>query len=337
MVPDLIARAAAELGRMGFRVAIGSTIVSGPGKLEFRPAHRFANGAAPDTAEEAAHLVRRLPGCNRIAIVTGPCRAGFVVGLDLDRNHGDGADGISEFRRALDEVGMDKLPPGPRWRTPRGGFQQLFLGDPTLRLASRPVPGIEVKWHPNLLLTCPPTRRPDGDYTWLSLPMPPSAFPPRLVELWRQPDRLLSPEHITLPTLPRGAHDVRSDHWVQRAVDEECQRLGACGRGSRRDALLAAARKLGNIAAGQPDLLSRDFALKALRSSCIQNGFIEDDGLSAFTRTFLDGFDYGLKWPRQPTNEGRPGHATGAEMVPNDRRVAKRADIRQRDQDARRS
>lgn len=307
-----------RLGDAGFRLVIGMTRIirkpDGAEKYDFLPAHRWANQVAPDTREGARELFRKYPRADRVAIATGPCRAlpedEELIGIDIDVGHGNGADGFKSLRAMLDELGINFLPLGPRWHTPRGGLHMLFRIERGIALDPAPAPGVEIK-QANRLLTCPPTVRPDGAYTWLKGCAPWELFTPRppakFVERVRKPEPKPAPPAMPYTPPADDKEAVRRRAYVERALQGEASDLALTAEGGRNHALKDAARRMANFVAGEPDVLRADEVRDALRAACVSNGLIADRGEPAFAKSFDSGFKFGLKFERRvPAPTKRP-------------------------------
>lgn len=102
------------------------------------------------------------PRAERLSLLLGPQRAGNLIVLDIDVNHGDGANGFDELRKLLAELGIESLPPTPAWRTRSGGMQVLFRAPEDAVIHNHGgkhalCPGVEIKARGSLA-TAPPSN-----------------------------------------------------------------------------------------------------------------------------------------------------------------------------------
>lgn len=95
--------------------------------------------------------------------------------------------------------------------------------------------------------------------------------------------------------LPKSDDELtdRLNRYAEAAMASECAGLAKLARGSRNDELNKAAFRLGRfVGAG---LLDDDKVCHGLLQASEANGYIEDDGLEAFTRTILSGLSAGKR------------------------------------------
>lgn len=298
---DGIALRCAEIG---LRPIVGWTVGTG-----FRPSVRFRDGLATDDVAVARRMLQEHPNADRLGLVMGACRAGNVFALDVDRGHTDVIDGVAECRDWLRSHGMERLPPGPRCRTPRGGVQLLFAAPIGVRIRNMSgdaglAPGVDVRGH-NGLATIPPTARVDGAYRWidgasildLAIPLAPAA----LVEAVRG-----RPHVAVAPNFGAPRNDLsRERRYIERALDGELTRVAQAQSGGRNAALFHAAAVAASLEAGSPGAVDLGHVTDQLEVACVSNGLIHDDGIGAVRRTIASGFRAGAQSPRLLSLEER--------------------------------
>lgn len=295
-----IPRMAVRCAQMGLRPIVGWTRGT-----QFRPAVKYANGLGTDDVGEAQRMLKHHPGADRLGLIMGPCRAGNLFVIDLDRNHGDGADGVFALRRWLDAHDVTDLPAGPRWRTPRGGLQLLFRAPPGARVRHMCgdhalAPGVDVKGY-NGLATIPPTKREDGCYAWcdgLSLfdsPIP--AAPSELVAAVRAKPPATPPATIAPRVVDHRSADRR--RYIERAIDDEIEMLASCAEGGRNTQLFRTAAVASGFHAGEPGLVNIDVVVARLHAACAANGLQKQDGAQAVSATIRSGLRRGREAPRR--------------------------------------
>lgn len=312
---------ATRCAEAGLRPIVGNF---GEGGRGFLPACKFQMTWPTDIRLAAQGHVQRYPECAALALVMGPCRAGNVFALDVDRGHTAGVDGFASVRTLLDEYGVKRFAHGPRWKTPRGGCHVLFRaehGVPIRNMSGKHGlrPGVDVRAH-NGLCTAPPSVRSDGAYEWLVAPWEaeiPMA-PDWLVDLVRKVERP-SPAPVAPVEIPRGDDRERNRRatYVERALQGELADLALCGAGGRNAALFSAAAKCAAFRAGEPDFTPSEEVMRArLFAACVQNALVDDDGASAVHMTIGSGFQAGRQTPRYvppalktKATRNRGGHA----------------------------
>lgn len=230
------------------------------------------------------------PHADAIGIAAG----GGLFVVDLDRNHGNGADGIAEFAKLVARLGAGlPLKPGPRVRTPRGGLHVYFASPSGLRIRNRTglAPGVDVRGEGGVVMA-PPSVRAGIAYRWGPDP-------------WRQPLveapgwllRLVAPDELptrlssTLKPVSGNVHP-----YARAAMEHECTAVATCGPGGRIAALFKAAASLGALAAGGA-LPVREVA-NALTRAATACGLVADDGTKAVEATIASGLTHGLRSPR---------------------------------------
>lgn len=310
-----VAKRCAELG---LRPIVGATA-----GRNFVPALKYRAGLPSDHVKFAARMVQEHPDAERLGLIMGPCRAGNVFGVDVDRGHANGADGFKELRAWLDAQGLEAraLPRGPRWLTPRHGLQMIFRAPDgvTIRNMSGKgslAPGVDVRGY-NGLLTIPPTEREDGRYTWagelslfqVDIPEAPACLIAAVCERAAQTPAPASPIAFN------PADSERRRNYVMRALDGAVSDLQLCGPGGRNLTLFQAAATVGAFAAGEPGLFELNSAVARLRAACVANGLMKDDGALAVDKTIASGLRRGRDSPRHvpPRTMQRPdGHPSAA-------------------------
>jgi hypothetical protein len=95
--------------------------------------------------------------------------------------------------------------------------------------------------------------------------------------------------------LPKGDDQLthRLNRYTETSVANECARLARVQEGSRNHELNISAFRIGRyIGAG---LLTEEQARSALLQACTENGYVRDDGINAFERTFKSGKNKGAE------------------------------------------
>lgn len=319
-------RAAAE---MGLRPIIGRS-----DGTRFIPAVPYADGLPSHNVQFATAMVQAHPHSDRVGLIMGPCPAGNVFAFDLDRNHGNG-DGVAAMRQLLDELGIDRLPHGPRVLTPRGGVQIILRapdGVVIRRMTGRHAiaPAIDCLGL-GALMTIPPTVRADGAYKWVdgvSLFTPKTIgeratfipFAPRaLIELVekRPGDDARPTELVRVGALPPRSEAIagESDHdkkererreqaeeerkcaYIACAIDGLVRDVATAPIGARNSTLNWAAAKLAMWMRGDArGRVNEDVVLANLRQAAAQVGLSVPEANSAVR----SGLTYGRSSARNP-------------------------------------
>jgi hypothetical protein len=252
--------------------------------------------ASLDAAQTAA-LFAEAQRADAMGVATG--QGVFVI--DLDRNHGDGADGIASFAALVRKHGA--IAPGPRVGSPAGGLH-LYLACPAgRRVRSRAAiaPGVDVRGEGGLAM-CPPSARDGVAYRWSRAPWE-CALP-------QAPSWLL--DMVAPIDAPRvAAASARPYHgeasaYARVAFEREVKAVASAAPGTRNDALNRAAFALGSLCAG--DALPADAVANALLEAAEHNGLIADDGEAAARATIASGLKAGRAKPRQLPPPKRRGH-----------------------------
>lgn len=277
MGPDLV-HAAEALADGGYApVPMRLRPQKKPARKGWRDAAKAANPA------KARALFRATPWAEGIAIATGE----DVTVIDLDRGHGDGADGLATFAAlAGRHGGIEKT--GPRVRTPRGGVHLWFKTPAGTVIRSRAgvAPGVDVRGDAGLALL-PPTP----GYAWINPLGPLPGMPGWLLELVVQRQQ--------------RPHSVQSQ-WRRRAyqrepfarcaiVDDILGRAATARPGARNGALFVASAKLGAAAAG--GWVSFACAAERLRAAAAASGLADDDGWASVDATIASGLKRGAQTP----------------------------------------
>ncbi len=261
-----------------------------------RPALKGWRERASLDAAEVERTFAAAPHADGIAIATGD--AVFVA--DLDRGHGDGADGIGSFAQIARE--HPRLPAGPRTRTPNGGLHLYLAHPPGVRIRNKCglAPGVDVRGEGGLAMCAPSALRDGRRWRWIDAPWAvaiPMA-PDWLLALVSPPPR---PMPASAPPRPFSGH---VSAYVRAAFERECAAVAKAKPGTRNAALFAAACKLGSLAAS--GALPADAVANALYASAETSGLVADDGLYAVEATIASGFKAGLARPRAlPSPHGR--------------------------------
>jgi putative DNA primase/helicase len=231
--------------------------------------------------------------------------AGSVV-IDLDRGHGDGADGIATFDALLDVHG--ELPACPAVRTPRGGVHLYFLqpkdAEPIGNSAGNIGPGVDVRGFHGYVIA-PDAVMADGTF-YEGIPGTPDlaesfaagtipTIPAWLAELAERPTP------VEMPTRCPGSLHVESNRQPYGAavLKGEAATLADALTGTRNHQLNKAAFVVASKA-GAWGWVTEAEAWGALWSACIVNGYVADDGPKAFRRTFYSAWNDGLADPTPP-------------------------------------
>lgn len=233
--------------------------------------------------------------------------AAGLVAIDLDRGHGDGADGIAEFDKLLDQYG--ELPVCPVVRTPRGGahlyFRQPAGREPLGNSASRIANGVDVRAHHGFVIA-PGAVMATGEYyeNIAGTPDLADAFmagtipevPAWLAELAERPATsqvpVRGPSSAVIP-------ESRLRSWALAVLEGEAAALAATPVRCRNENLNKAAFVIASKG-GAHGVVAEDEAWSALWAACVSNGYIADDGSKAFERSFYSGWNDGLCKPSLP-------------------------------------
>ncbi len=248
--------------------------------------------ARATTLENVEALFGAVPWADGLGVLTD----GDLVVVDLDRGHGDGADGLATFATfagfAADAFDVEL---GPRVRTPRGGVHLWFQppsGEP-LRNRTGLLPGVDIKARGAFAIV-PPTIGPYGKYHWLSPPETP--LPPLpdwlLTRLRARPKPLVSPvsRRPSTTSLPKSREARR-----ERIITDVLARAASAPVGARNDALFKAAAKLGGAAAA--GWLSFTGAAARLMAAAEASALVADDGPRAAEATIMSGLKRGATTP----------------------------------------
>jgi hypothetical protein len=243
--------------------------------------------------------------------------AGLVV-IDLDRNHGDGADGVAEFERLLDEY-AELLAGCPMVRTPSNGIHIYFKQpngiEPIGNSASRIAPGIDVRGFHGFVLA-PDSVNSDGEF-YQSIAGTPDLcegfvagaipeIPAWLAKLAEKPLRVI--ESIRGPTVAPAVVDCDRRPYGVAVLEGEARDLANAPVGSRNATVNKASFVIASKA-GAWGWVSEGEAWDALHAACIANGYIADDGVKAFRASFYSGWNDGLADPTPPRERLVPDSA----------------------------
>lgn len=262
-----------------------------------RPALKGWRQRASLDAAEVARTFADAPHADGIAIATGD---GVSV-VDLDRGHGDGADGIATFAELA--RAHAPLPFGPRTRTPHGGLHLYFAHPPGARIANRCglAPGVDVRGEGGLAMCAPSALRDGRRWRWIVSPW--------AVAIPMAPDWVLAmvsppPRRMPASALPRPFTGHVSA-YVRAAFERECATVASAETGTRNATLFAAACKLGSLAAS--GALPADTVANTLYASAETCGLVADDGARAVDATIANGLNWGRARPRVlPQHRRRP-------------------------------
>ncbi|MGE0829852.1 MAG: bifunctional DNA primase/polymerase [Hyphomonadaceae bacterium] len=250
--------------------------------------------ASLDPAQTAAHFAEA-QHADAIGVATG--EGVFVI--DLDRNHGDGADGIASFAALVRKHGA--VAPGPRVKSPAGGLHLYFACPAGRRVRSRAaiVAGVDVRGEDGLAM-CPPSARNGVACRWAAAPWE-CALP-------RAPAWLLDMV-APIEAPPMAAASVRpyrgeASAYARVALERELKAVASAAPGVRNAALFKAAASLGSLCAG--GALPADPVAASLVEAAAACGLVADDGTHAVEATIASGFKAGLARPRAlPSQHGR--------------------------------
>jgi hypothetical protein len=268
-----------------------------------RPLIRFTR-ASIRTETGALNLMRKFPGAVPAINLAG---ARLVV-ADLDRGHGDGADGIAEFEQLLDQNG--ELPAAcPMVRTPRGGVHIYFRlpddAEPIGNSVGQVAPGIDIRGFAGFVIA-PDAVMADGTFyegiagtpdlceAFTAGTIPP--IPEWLAALAEKPAYLKAPARVPSSSVIVGGN--RRPLGVA-ILEGESRLLAATLAGERNMTLNKAAFVIASKA-GAWGWVSEGETWDALFSACLANGYIADDGAKAFRRSFYSGWNDGLSDPTPP-------------------------------------
>ena len=229
---------------------------------------------------------------------------GLVV-VDLDRGHGDGADGIASFDLILDQYG--ELPSCPTVRTPRGGAH-LYMKQPAARepignSTGHIAPGVDIRGYHGLSIA-PGAVMTDGEFyeaitgtsdlcaAFASGSIP--ELPAWLIELAERRPAL--PERVPLSL---ECDDRRGREWAVAALEGEARDLARTEVGKRNHKLNSAVYRLAGMAARS--WLTETEIWDATLSACSANGYLgskdSSDGPVRFKTTFISAFRSGFAKP----------------------------------------
>ena len=167
---------------------------------------------------------------------------------------------------------------------------------------------IEIKGEGGVI-QAPPSRHPTGcRYQWLlrshlQMPVLTAGAYTHLLSAAQAFNRRPKPQPLTaqerdtwrVVNLPVGEDPLlrRLNRYIEVSAANECAQLSKVMKGSRNDALNKAAFRLGRFVGA--DLLAPDQVYQALFQACHANGYIQEDGIEAFRRTFASGLSKGMQ------------------------------------------
>lgn len=329
--PQALADAASDYAALGYRPC-----PIGPVHGEHQPLVKFAkhpeilDGITPRAAAALMQSYRR---ADRIGLVMG----GSVFALDLDVGHANAVNGIETFAQLVREHGGDFPKRGPRQRSPRGGLHILLSGPSDVRIAcagytiGRAESGATIKAAgvdckgANGVLTCAPSMRPDGAYSWLPghplchvRDLPPA--PEWLIDAVCAREEAatltaeLSPPLIPCPTetpphnetaqerrerLNREREEKRRRAYIAAAVMGAMQSVQRAQPGERNRTLFIAAARLSGYANGNGSAyLSEAHAAAELLKAAKAGSLVQTDGIKATEQTIASGIAKGRNKPR---------------------------------------
>ncbi len=237
--------------------------------------------------DEIERMWRLHPNAN-IAVATGKLSGVFVLDVDVK-----GANGL----RTLGELEAAHSPLPPTWvtATPSGG-KHLWFKQPNRTLRNRVnfAPGLDIRTDGGSVAV-PPSRRPDGAYTW---EVRPSALPIATAPEWLL--GLIDPPPVPRPParpIQVGSLD-RLARYAASAINDECHRLaGMAPHTGRNLQLFKSAANLGQLVGARlvPAAMVED-ALEAAAHDC---GLLQEDGRHAVLASIKSGLNRGIAEPRE--------------------------------------
>jgi hypothetical protein len=245
--------------------------------------------------EQTAALFAEAQHANAIGVTTG--EGVFVI--DLDRNHGDGADGIASFAALVRERGA--IAPGPRVRTPAGGLHLYFACPAGRRVRSRAAiaAGVDVRGEGGLAM-CPPSERDGVRYRWAPAPWE-CALPQAPTWLLDMVAPIEAPRAAIGSVRPHGG---AASAYANAALERELLAVSSASPGARGSALVKAAYSLGGLCAA--GALPAGPVAAGLIEAAAACGLVDDDGAKRIEAIVASGFKAGLARPRAlPSQRGR--------------------------------
>lgn len=242
---------------------------------------------ASNDPDEIERLWRGRPNAN-IAVATGRLSGVFVLDVDIK-----GSNGL----RTLAELQAAHGPLPATWitATPTGG-RHLWFKQPNRQLRNRVnfAPGLDIRTDGGSVAV-PPSRRPDGAYTW---EVRPSAIPLATAPEWLL--SLIDPPPVPRPPvrpIPVGSLD-RLARYAASAINDECHRLAGMAPNTGRNLqLFKSAANLGQlVGAGLVPLGMVEDALEAAAYDC---GLLQEDGRHAVLASIKSGLTRGVAQPRE--------------------------------------
>lgn len=250
--------------------------------------------ASLEPAQTAA-MVEEAQHADAIGVATG--EGVFVI--DMDRNHGDGADGIASFAALVRKHGSVAL--GPRVRSPAGGLHLYFAcpADRCVRSRAAIAPGVDVRGEGGLAM-CPPSARNGVAYLWTPAPWE-CTLPQAPAWLLDMVAPIEAPRVAAASVRPyRG----EASAYARVALERELKAVASAAPGARNAALFKAAASLGSLCAA--GALPADPVAASLIEAAAACGLVADDGPHAVEATIASGFKAGLARPRAlPSQHGR--------------------------------
>ncbi|MEQ1706878.1 MAG: bifunctional DNA primase/polymerase [Terricaulis sp.] len=233
-----------------------------------------------------------------LGIATG---AGVFV-VDLDRNHGDGADGIATFAALVREHGA--IAPGPRVKTPAGGLHLYFTcpGERRVRSRAAIAAGVDVKGEGGLAM-CPPSERGGVAYRWA--PDPWTLAIPQASAWLLDMAAPIAPERPPAPIKP---YEGCEHPYARAALERELRTVASAAPGQRNAALFKAAASLGGLCAA--GALPAGPVAAQLLNAAFACGLVGEDGRGAVEATIASGLKHGRESPRSiPERKAGGRHA----------------------------
>jgi putative DNA primase/helicase len=226
---------------------------------------------------------RAHPAAN-VAVACGAVSGVFVLDVDA---HAAGANGW----RTLAEMESRFGPLPPTWRTlTAGGGVHLWFARPEGRVLRNRVgflPGLDCRTDGGSVAV-PPSRRPDGEYSWLVAP-----WDTRLVGAPTWLLDLIDPAPPPRP--PRAPFRLagfdRTARYVARAIEGEAARVATAAPGNRNLELFKASARLGELVGA--GLAREAVVTEILEDAATKCGLVRDDGVRAVRASIRSGLARG--------------------------------------------
>jgi hypothetical protein len=263
----------------------------------------FATKDATKDPQLIRSIWGRYPKAN-VSIVTGAISGVFALDIDAKAGKVDGFGAL-----AVLEERFGSLPTTWRALTPSGGEHRYFrqpkgwelrnkvglrFYDVSGRMVER-FDGLDIRTDGGAC-AAPPSEKPTGSYRWADHPLktPLADAPEWLLRLSIDPP---PPPKQDRPPLRRDTAD-RMARYVEKALDNECNRIAATKSG-RNVQLFKSAANLGQLVGA--GLLPRDIAESALEQAAVSCNLWAEDGAHSVRQTIASGMRKGMSNPREVT------------------------------------